>query len=151
MSNSPVEKTVSQTFDLKNLFTKDLAANGVEMKIRHPADGSIIKGEDGKPWVVTVIGTDSDKWKELQANIGKKRNQDIDDRATEKLLAGLIVGWRGLVLEGEQLKFTPQAAIKLLIDYPWIRDQINLFANDRTNFLPEAQRIQFSTLDIPLG
>lgn len=138
MSTTPESKTVSTGFDLKSLFTKDLAESGVEMRLKNPADGTVIKGDDGKAWTITVIGTDSDKWKSLQAAMTKKRSQDADENAMEKLLAGLVVGWKGIVLDGDVLKFTPQAAIKLLMDYPWIRDQINLFANDRANFLPVA-------------
>jgi|SRR5471030_37307 len=122
--------------DLADLFTRSTAEAGVEMKLLHPATGEVIKNEDGKEWVVTVAGTDSDRWKASIRASARKRGRNEDD--VSETLASLIVGWKNLVLNKETLKFTPQAAIKLLTDYPWIRDQVNTFASERANFLPKA-------------
>lgn len=135
------ENVVSSGFDLKSLYTKATAENGVEMLILHPIDGTAIKGEDGKPWTLTVVGTDSDKWKTAIRATQKKRGQDSEN-ASEALVASLVVGSSAnIVLDkstGETFTYTPQSAIKLMIDYPWLRDQVNVYANDRANFLPKA-------------
>lgn len=122
--------------DLADLFTRGTAESGVEMKLLHPATGEVIKNEDGKEWVVTVAGTDSDRWKSTIRAAARKRGQSSDDGI--ETMSSLVVGWKNLVLNKETLKFTPQAAIKLLTDYPWIRDQVNAFASERANFLPKA-------------
>jgi len=122
--------------DLADLFTRNTAETGVEMKLLHPATGEVMKNEDGKEWVINVAGTDSDRWKSAVRATARKRGRNDDD--VSETLAALVVGWKNLILNKEPLKFTPQAAIKLLNDYPWIRDQVNTFASDRANFLPKA-------------
>jgi len=122
--------------DLADLFTRSTAETGVEMKLLHPGTGEVIKNDDGKEWVVTVAGTDSDRWKATIRTAARKRGQSSDDGI--ETMSSLVVGWKNLVLNKEPLKFTPQAAIKLLTDYPWIRDQVNSFASERANFLPKA-------------
>lgn len=122
--------------DLADLFTRSTAETGVEMKLLHPGTGEVIKNEDGKEWVVTVAGTDSDRWKATIRTAARKRGQSSDDGI--ETMSSLVIGWKNLVLNKEPLKFTPQAAIKLLTDYPWIRDQVNSFASERANFLPKA-------------
>lgn len=122
--------------DLADLFTRNTAETGVEMKLLHPGTGEVIKNDDGKEWVLTVAGTDSDRWKATLRTAARKRGQSTDDGI--ETLSSLVIGWKHLVLNKEALKFTPQAAIKLLTDYPWIRDQVNAFASERANFLPKA-------------
>lgn len=122
--------------DLADLFTRSTAETGVEMKLLHPGTGEVIKNDDGKEWVVTVAGTDSDRWKATIRTAARKRGQSSDDGI--ETMSSLVIGWKNLVLNKEPLKFTPQAAIKLLTDYPWIRDQVNSFASERANFLPKA-------------
>jgi hypothetical protein len=122
--------------DLADLFTRSTAETGVEMKLLHPGTGEVIKNDDGKDWVVTVAGTDSDRWKATIRTAARKRGQSSDDGI--ETMSSLVIGWKNLVLNKEPLKFTPQAAIKLLTDYPWIRDQVNSFASERANFLPKA-------------
>lgn len=122
--------------DLADLFTRNTAESGVEMKLLHPGTGEVMKNEDGKDWVINVAGTDSDRWKSAVRATARKRGRNDDD--VSETLAALVVGWKNLILNKEPLKFTPQAAIKLLNDYPWIRDQVNTFASDRANFLPKA-------------
>lgn len=122
--------------DLADLFTRSTAETGVEMKLLHPGTGEVIKNDDGKEWVVTVAGTDSDRWKATIRTAARKRGQSSDDGI--ETMSSLVIGWKNLVLNKEPLKFTPQSAIKLLTDYPWIRDQVNSFASERANFLPKA-------------
>jgi len=122
--------------DLADLFTRSTAETGVEMKLLHPGTGEVIKNDDGKEWVVTVAGTDSDRWKATIRTAARKRGQSSDDGI--ETMSSLVIGWKNLVLNKEPLKFTPQAAIKLLTDYPWIRDQVNSFASERAIFLPKA-------------
>ena len=122
--------------DLADLFTRSTAETGVEMKLLHPGTGEVIKNDDGKEWVMTVAGTDSDRWKATIRTAARKRGQSSDDGI--ETMSSLVIGWKNLVLNKEPLKFTPQAAIKLLTDYPWIRDQVNSFASERANFLPKA-------------
>jgi hypothetical protein len=85
---------------------------------------------------LTVAGTDSDRWKATIRTAARKRGQSSDDGI--ETMSSLVIGWKNLVLNKEPLKFTLQAAIKLLTDYPWIRDQVNSFASERANFLPKA-------------
>jgi hypothetical protein len=51
------------------------------------------------------------------------------------MLCRAILGWRSLVLGGEELLYTPDNVRMLLTDYPWVKDQIDEEISDRGNFI----------------
>lgn len=122
--------------DLANLYTRDNAEKGMEMQLINPDDGSVIKGDDGEPWTIIVIGTDSDRYQRILREAARKRNKTEDDGIEN--MASLVLDWSGLVLNKEPYVFSRDNAIKLLRDFPWIRDQVLQFAAERRNFLPKA-------------
>lgn len=58
-----------------------------------------------------------------------------DKASTAHILAALTTGWRGLVEDGKELKFSLEAAEKLYGDYPIIAAQVEKFIEDARNFL----------------
>lgn len=124
--------------DLNQLFTLDLSDKGVDMEILHPSTGAVITSDDGKPWVITVAGTDSDLFRNGRNAIQRRRGADNSGDGAAELFANVVVGWKNLVLNKEPLKYSKDAAKKLLTDFPWLRDQVAAFASDRGNFLPKA-------------
>jgi hypothetical protein len=98
-----------------------------------------------------VIGQDSDQflaYKRKEDNKKLKRLQKFNGRFTQSMeeidadslamTAACIVGWSGLVYNGEPYAFTNDNAIQLLKAYPPIRDQIEDFVKDRTNFFEKS-------------
>lgn len=99
--------------------------------------------------VFTILGTDSDVFKDLQSERGRKLMEEVQargkgyaptredmDRSTCELLAKCTVGWSGLAEDdGTPIPFSQDRAIDIYMRYPRIRDQINTAMADPANFL----------------
>ncbi len=132
-------------FDLANI-TVDLDARPLEL--RHPQTGEVLKGKDGKAWTVLLHGHDSEQYKRHarkflneRMNAGKKnlKVEQVEREAVEQLV-GLTAGWKNIVLNGEELEYSTDKAREIYADprYSWLRDQVESFASDRANFLPQS-------------
>jgi hypothetical protein len=51
-----------------------------------------------------------------------------------RLTAAAVTGWQGLHLGGVEMVYSPDAAEKLLTDYPWLREQVVFFYDDAAKF-----------------
>lgn len=126
-------------FDLGALDTRRGGEQGCELQLKHPASGALL------PCWVRVRGYDADSYqKKLQEQQASRLErlpghkpsvQEINEQSLE-LAATLVAGWRGVSLDGEPLEYTEAAAVKLLKRFPWIREQVEVAAADRGNFLP---------------
>ncbi|MFV1944143.1 hypothetical protein VPH49_25475 [Pseudomonas luteola] len=121
--------------DLSSFFTRDRAEKGAEMKLVAPT-GDYIRDEDGVYWTLTVAGTDSAKFKNAVKEAQSERGRRDDDGVEGT--AALVLGWNRMILNGEDLPFTPENVKRVLTDYPFIREQVIAFAANRANFLPKA-------------
>ena len=111
----------------KKHFTKEQANSGVKMPVKTP-DG--LTSDD---WIV-VLGTDSDAFARLEADyreiaLSEKSTTDDKKNAMSKCLAALIGGWSFDEDCNEKNK------LELLQQAPFIKDQINTFAADRSNYI----------------
>jgi hypothetical protein len=137
--------------DLSNLDTLSTAEAGTDVELEHPVTGEPIKDDDGKPWVISIRGSDS---KTVRAIAKKQQNRfterlrkrgqfgDADtaeSEAVEKLVAATI-GWRGLVMDGKPYEFSPENAHKLYSDprFPWIVEQVQAAMVDRKRFFSKG-------------
>jgi hypothetical protein len=50
----------------------------------------------------------------------------------------VTTGWSGIVWEGQPLGFSEENAKMLFTARPWIRDQMDAFMADRSNFFGKA-------------
>lgn len=128
--------------DLGQLDTVKASNSGAVMQVRHPTTGAVIDGV-----TVTLLGIDSDAYREREAITADKRLQKILKRSGNKLstsemredtlnmLVACTVGWEGVVLDGAPLPFNPANARKLYQRVPWLREQVEEFVGDRANFL----------------
>jgi hypothetical protein len=53
-------------------------------------------------------------------------------------MAKCTKGWSGITEGGVEVKFSYENAVKLYTKYLWLREQIDRFMADRSNFLPSA-------------
>jgi len=129
------------SFDLNSLKPVK-ADDGAVLEIVHPESEEIIPG-----MTITLLGQDSKVYRKIQ--LGKqqaalnriakgKRAVDLD---AEKLaedsiddLVQLTTGWAGFSLDGAALDATPENIRKVYAEWAWIREQVQEFVADRSNF-----------------
>ena len=128
------------TFDLAKLDTAKVAEEGAELRVAHPTTGEDLG------ITITLIGTDSKTFRDISksratASLKKKtREIDLDQNESEAvdLLAKCTKGWTGISENGKEVVFSFDNAVQLYTKYLWLREQIDRFMADRSNFLPSA-------------
>ncbi len=104
--------------------------------------------KDGSPVTITLLGTDSKKWRKAEDAVGDRRLKAASPRhgAAAKsmeeqrndvafLLASVTVSWSGLQNDGTDLECNLENAKKLYLAHPFIREQVDSFLAERRNFL----------------
>ena len=128
------------SFDLAKLDTAKVAEEGAELHVAHPTTGEDLG------ITITVIGTDSKTFRDISksratASLKKKtREIDLDQNESDAvdLLAKCTKGWSGITENGKEIAFSYDNAVQLYTKYLWLREQIDRFMADRSNFLPSA-------------
>ena len=128
------------TFDLATLDTAKVAEEGAELRVAHPTTGEDLG------ITITLIGTDSKTFRDISKSRAtaslKKKSREIDldqnEQDSIELLARCTKGWSGITENGKDIPFTHENAVKLYTKYLWLREQIDRFMADRSNFLPSA-------------
>lgn len=128
--------------DLSKLNVSALADAGVTVQLRHPATGEKLTNDKGEAMTIVVAGSDSALFRgELksrirQANLNKKRKDELDIDDIEKrgveLISKCTLSWSGLQMDGKDLPFSYQAAVKLYSEHGWIKEQVDAAMADRT-------------------
>jgi hypothetical protein len=102
---------------------------------------------DGKPCRIFVLGPETPKMKAIERAINAKRLKaaqrtgritlNIDEIEAETIarLATSIAGWEGINQGGKPLGYSHGAAVALMTDLAWMRDQVDAFYRDSGNFL----------------
>ena len=143
--------------DLSTLDVRKAANEGAELELIHPTEGTILRepvpetapeGTIGEALVIMLAGTDSEVYREAlksrarqRLNQQKKKNRaeqtDFDEaeRKGIELLAKCTMGWRNISEDGKELQFNVNNAITIYTKYPWIKEQVDVFMADRSNFL----------------
>lgn len=140
------------------MTTIDLAAlaaieDGVPMELRHPQTGAVLLTADGAPITITLLGRDSESYREVEraqqnrrlkdAARGRRNQMTSEQLEAEhvELLVACTVGWSGLVLDAKTLEFSASAARRLYDDgrFGWIREQVETFIGDRGNFFGDSK------------
>lgn len=124
--------------DLATLDTKPAANAGRAIELRHPATRAPLG------IFVDVVGVDSDLYRRAIRERQLRRSEDevselTPERMEEEnldLLATCTTGWRGMVLDGQAVEFSPVNARMIYERFPWIRDQVDRGIGDRSVFLP---------------
>lgn len=124
-------------FDLAALKTTETHEEGAELELTHPTTGEPLGA------FIMVVGTDSETYnkarrkmtdKRLKRKLSKLTMEDVE-RENIEMLASCTKGWRGVVINKEEVPYTFANACTLYTEYPWIREQVDAFMGDRANFL----------------
>ena len=128
-------------FSISRFDTKTKANAGIEVELLDEATGA----KSGA--FVTVLGTDSDVFRNAAAEQGRARQERArlspgkaftpreQDLEAAELLAACTTGWRGLEDEGVEIPFTKERAQKYYADLPTLREQVSQAVGSRTLFL----------------
>lgn len=134
--------------DLSNLDTG--GAKGAVLHLKHPATNEplMTETEPKRPIALDVVCQDSERFtsyahaqtdKTLAAIDPAQPRKPIPSAVQEtqrrKLVAHCIVGFDNIVLDGQELPYSPENALKLVTRFPWIYEQVDAFAAQRANFL----------------
>ena len=130
------------TFDLATLDTAKVAEEGAELLVSHPTTGEDLGIK------ITLIGTDSKTFRDIskiRATMAlKKKTREIDldqnEQDSIELLARCTKGWSGITENGKDIPIGHENAVELYTKNQWLREQIDRFMADRSNFLPSAQK-----------
>ena len=111
---------------------------GVEVELRHPATGAVLGA------FITMAGPDSDRqrtarrWlvdRRSERGLTGRMSENEIEQETAEMLARMVVGWREIIIGGERISFSLDAAVDLFLRFPWIREQCDSFAGKRANFM----------------
>lgn len=127
------------TVDLSQFDTKKTSEEGVWVEIESPTDGEPL-GTHFK-----ILGSDSEVYnKQLRKNKDKMMKQGMKNIKSEnleveeiELLVACTVDWDNIVDNGEKLECTKENVRYVYKTYPWIKDQVDEFIGDRSNFLSQ--------------
>lgn len=113
---------------------------GIPVAIKHPVTG------EPTGIVITVASYESERVKKVAREMGNKALLDqrrnprkgetveaIEDR-TFAIAIAAIVDWEGIEQKGKPLAFSRENARMLLEKLPWVAEQIDQAAGDRTAF-----------------
>lgn len=142
-------------FALDGIDTKTLSEAGVDVVIKKLNSNEPLKAANGEVVSVKVLGPDSGKYRSLSRAQIRKRlakraagqievteaDMDETDRDAMEILAGCTVGWKGVLDKaGKPIPCTIENALKLYENYPVVREQVDLFISERSNFLQASSK-----------
>jgi len=116
--------------DINDLSTLDAHENGAKMQVRD---------QNGKKIDVYFIlaGMDSKRYRKAKTDLQRKILADKDSDMESmrcKALSEILLGWEGLTDKGNEVQFSKPKAEKLLLNAPYLMDQIDEFTINRANF-----------------
>lgn len=115
--------------------------DSVPMVLQHPATGEDLRDDQGRPMTIYLVGQDSKEMRGIRSELysqNRKARTDTFDRAearSMRILVGCTKRFENLQMGGAEIEYSDEAAEKLYRDFPWIRDQVDLFIGERANFL----------------
>lgn len=124
--------------DLKNYIPTSTAP------VRLIPPGTIIPSDT----IIHVTGKDSAEYNATKHQIqnavlssnGKSRTMEEVKADTIRIIAECIKSWEELTENGEDVPCDMANKIRILTDFPWIREQVDEVIHDRAAFLPNALR-----------
>ena len=143
--STAVENTVTApaAFDFA---TRDVAAKaevGAELEVLDPITSEPVGA------YITLAGADSTIHRKAAANVSKRRfnsqkgfrskSFDVEKMEAEsiEILAACTLSWKGVTLEGAALPCSRDNAIKMYTRFPWLREQVEAFISDRSEYLQD--------------
>lgn len=133
--------------DLSNFDTVE-AERGATLIVDNPVTGeALIDEASNEPVELELLGKDSTTYRERSHKVQTKRlNKSVrggkfkvDQSGLEEdnlhMLVLCTVGWKHMVIDGEELEYSIMNARTLYERCPWLREQAEAFINERCNFM----------------
>jgi len=129
------------SFDLNSLKPVK-ADDGAIFQVVHPESEEAIPG-----MTITLLGQDSKVYRKIQ--LAKQqallnriaKGKKVADLDAEKMaqdgiddLVQLTTAWTGFTLDGAALDCTPENVKRVYTEWAWIKEQVQEFVADRSNF-----------------
>ncbi len=112
--------------DISNLSPNETA----KLALKHP-----LTGEEMEGCYLVVYGSDSKVYRQMLLDVARERVDKKDDAdAPIRGIARLVKEIHGLEENGKPIA----DPFYLLTNYPWVREQADVFVMKRANFLPNA-------------
>jgi hypothetical protein len=118
---------------------------GVAMTVDHPTKPEPLLKADGAPMTITLVGKDSDRFRKatraalnrrLASRKIKVKAEDLEAENLEGLVA-CTIAWDGIMVDGAALDCTPVNVRAVYTRFPFIREQVAEFVEERANFFRE--------------
>lgn len=143
--STAVETTVVTPvpFDFASRDVAAKAEEGAELEVLDPVTGESVGV------FITLAGADSSVHRKTMAMIAKRRingakgfrNKGYDPEKFEaesiEVLAACTLAWKGVVVDGSSLPCSRDNAVRLYTRFPWLREQVEQFVSDRTEYLQD--------------
>jgi hypothetical protein len=134
--------------DISNFQIADEAR---PLKILHPetkAETDIVifcispDHPDYKNRVVEVARLSMNKAQNPNAGVAEKAIEAVESLIDKKtsIIAKMINGWEGISVNGKPFKYNEKNALKLVVEYPWIAEQVDRFCGNRANFFKGSSK-----------
>lgn len=125
-----------------DLSSFDLSADESRvMEVRTP-NGDVMMQSDGKsPVTISLLSQDCDtmvKARNLSLNLASKRGRATAESVqadSVRLLAKATTAWDGIGIGEDVTPFSYDNAVKLYTEFPFIKEQVDSFVTERSNFL----------------
>lgn len=139
-----------KSFDLDSLDTTAASSKGATLFLVHPTTREPLMtpatdDAPARPVSITLMGLESEKAEAFQREVQRKRlkrgasKKPITPEQLEaeaiNLLAEVTLAWDGIGKGGEDLECTPANVKMIYKDRKWVRDQVDEFVGDLSNFL----------------
>jgi hypothetical protein len=119
---------------------KEAQEAGIDIELKDPS---------GQPIGVSirVAGPDSERQRKVMKALTNERinNEDLATATAEdievntlKILAASVISWSPIVLDGSDLPYSEESAIRLFTRFPFIREQVEKKAGKRTGFMKRS-------------
>lgn len=145
-------------FELDKYDTRTLAEKGARFTPTNIMTGEPMLAKNGKPVVLILHGTDSNRYR-LAARAATKARIDAaakaaadgaeqpdeeasiaaEDASVVAVLAQSTSGWENVfTTTGEEIPFALASVTALYAKHVWLRDQVDRFISARRNFMPAS-------------
>lgn len=135
--------------DLSKLDTRKACEAGALMEVFYEGVQLFQDDEKTAPITITLRGKDADS---LQHSLRTRADQRMESTKPVKVtiatieaegiesLADATSAWDGIEVDGQLLECTRENAIAVYTRFPWLREQVEAFVNNRANFLKLAPK-----------
>lgn len=119
---------------------KEAQEAGIDVEIKDPSNQPIGIS-------IKVAGPDSERQRKAIKSLTNERlnNEDASTATADdlevntlKILAGSVISWTPIVLDGADLPCTEENAVRLFTRFPFIREQVEKKAGKRAGFMKRS-------------